>query len=164
MDFCYAFRLYKRPYSDVAMTAQKPYCETFVHSNGSSALSEHQLDSRHHIDWDSTHIIDWETEYFPRKAREAIRIRRQRPGMNRDGGLELPHVYNRVLIVAPLSYRDANSQCEEVHWTEWTKEIRRNKCLWRINSLVFFVFFFFFFFLVFYCVLFLLFVLKHLFI
>ncbi len=85
--------------------------------NGSSALSEHRLDSsRHHIDWDSTRIIDWETQYFPRKVREAIHIRRQRLEMNRDGGLELPHIYDRVLIAAP-----PNSQSEEVHSREWTK-------------------------------------------
>ncbi len=36
--------------------------------NGSSTLSEHQLDSRHRIDWDSTRIIDRETEYFPWKV------------------------------------------------------------------------------------------------
>ncbi len=83
--------------------------------NSSSALSEHQLDSRHNINWDSTRIIDRETEYFPRKVREAIHIRRQRPEMNRDGGLELPHIYDRVLIAAPPSGRDANSQSEEVH-------------------------------------------------
>ncbi len=56
-----------------------------------------------------------ETEYFPRKVREAIHIRRQRPEMNRDGGLELPHIYDRVLIAATPSGRDANSQSEEVH-------------------------------------------------
>ena len=35
--------------------------------------------------------------------------------MNRDGGLELPHIYDRVLIAVPPSGRDANSQPEEVH-------------------------------------------------
>ncbi len=83
--------------------------------NGSSALSEHQIDSRHHIDWDSTRIIDRETEYFSRKVREAIHIRRQRPEMNRDGGLELPHIYDCVLNAASPSGRHANSQSEEVH-------------------------------------------------
>ena len=42
----------------------------------SSALSEHQLESGHSINWDSTKIIDRETEYFHRKIREAIHIRR----------------------------------------------------------------------------------------
>ena len=35
--------------------------------------------------------------------------------MNRNGGLNLPHIYDRVLIAAPPSGRDANSQFEEVH-------------------------------------------------
>ena len=54
------------------------------------------------------------------------------------GGLELPHIYDRVLIAAPPSGRDANSQSEEVHWTEWTKvsQGEPNYCLWQMNSLV----------------------------
>ena len=41
--------------------------------------------------------------------------------MNRDGGLELPHIYDGVLIADPPSGRDGSSQSEEVHRTEWTK-------------------------------------------
>ena len=57
--------------------------------------------------------------------------------MNRDGGLELPHIYDRVLIAAPPSGRDANSQSEEVHWTEWTKvsQYRTIKLVFVTNEL-----------------------------
>ncbi len=89
--------------------------ETSFVTNSSLVL----LDSRHNIDRDSTRIIDREPEYFPRKVREAIHIRRQRPEINKDGGLE-PRVLNcltftidHVFIAAPPTGRDANSQSEQ---------------------------------------------------
>ena len=66
------------------------------------ALSQHVQQSYHDIDWDSTTIIDTAQHYFHRKILEAINIRRHNPRINRDGGIELAHIYNQ-LITPPSS-------------------------------------------------------------
>ncbi len=132
------FGTIKRESSFVTNTSLVLYCETFVHSV--RWTSSDWLLASLPLGWDSTRIIDRETEYFPQKVRETIHIRRQRPEMNRDGGLALPHIYDGVLIAAPHSGRDANSQSEELHWTVWTKVSQyRTKLVFVTNELSRFV-------------------------
>ena len=63
----------------------------------SSAVGEHQMDTGHNIAWEDISVLGIEGKDYPRKIREAIEIRTQQPSLNRDQGLELPALYNRVL-------------------------------------------------------------------
>lgn len=66
----------------------------------SSAIAEHAITQHHNIDWGSTRVVDREQDFFARKVREAIHIRMKQPTMNRDGGLDIPHIYDSVLTAA----------------------------------------------------------------
>jgi predicted GIY-YIG superfamily endonuclease len=63
----------------------------------SSAVAEHAQSKQHLIDWENVKIIDKESHLMARKIKEAIHIRKNKPKLNRDSGVDLPYVYNVVL-------------------------------------------------------------------
>jgi hypothetical protein len=63
----------------------------------SSAVNEHQCNTGHQIDWHNVSILDREADMGRRKIKEAINIRKLKPALNRDQGLDLPPVYNSLL-------------------------------------------------------------------
>ena len=50
-----------------------------------------------HIVINQTKILDKESVEIKRKIKEAIHIRRQHPMLNRDGGYDLPAIFNHWL-------------------------------------------------------------------
>lgn len=62
-----------------------------------SAIREHQSQANHEIDWEGVKILDKESVDVKRKIKEAIHIRRQRPTLNRDGGYDLPAIFDHLL-------------------------------------------------------------------
>ena len=62
-----------------------------------SAIQEHQSQANHEIDWEGVKILDKESVDVKRKIKEAIHIRRQRPTLNRDGGYDLPAIFDHLL-------------------------------------------------------------------
>ena len=70
----------------------------------SSAVGEHQMDTGHDIAWKEISVLGIESKDYPRKIREAIEIRTQHPLLNRDQGMELPALYNRVLNTRSLGH------------------------------------------------------------
>jgi len=62
-----------------------------------SAIWEHQSQANHEIDWEGVKILDKESVDIKRKIREAIHIRHQRPTLNRDGGYDLPTIFDHLL-------------------------------------------------------------------
>ena len=55
--------------------------------NYKSALSQHQLDLGHKIDFNSVKVIQQVKDLKPRKVAEAIQIRIRKPALNRDQGM-----------------------------------------------------------------------------
>lgn len=78
-------------------TRLKEHKKSLTTGTLTSAVSEHSQNKGHEIDWDAVRIVEQEPLDFPRKVREALHIRRQKPQMNRDAGLELSPVYDCVL-------------------------------------------------------------------
>ncbi|CAH1267006.1 Hypp3654 [Branchiostoma lanceolatum] len=70
-------------------------------SDGISALSQHELKTKHRITNgpipDIIEIIDLESRNSHRKIKEAVHIQLERAGMNRTGGWELPKSYLPLL-------------------------------------------------------------------
>ena len=62
-----------------------------------SAVAEHFSTTGHIIDWENTKVLDREDREYPRQVREAIYIKKKKPSLNRDQGLELPSLYNGLL-------------------------------------------------------------------
>ena len=62
-----------------------------------SAVAEHKEDTKHTIDWKAVKIVDKEDRAYPRLVREAIQIRKLKPELNRDQGLELPNIYSALI-------------------------------------------------------------------
>jgi len=62
-----------------------------------TAIREHQSQANHEIDWEGVKILDKESVDIKRKIKEAIHIRRQRPTLNRDGGYDLPAIFDHLL-------------------------------------------------------------------
>ena len=62
-----------------------------------SATSDHIVKTKHQMDFDNTQIIDCDIRYYHRKVKEAIWIRTCRPQINRDTGINLPHIYDTIL-------------------------------------------------------------------
>ena len=70
---------------------------SFFDVNGLSAVAEHFSTTGHIIDWENTKVLDREDREYPRQVREAIYIKKKKPSLNRDQGLELPSLYNGLL-------------------------------------------------------------------
>ena len=62
-----------------------------------SADAEHAIDTGHKIGWDFAHIIDFETNFWPRKVKESIWIKKTKPILNRDSGYLLSPIYAPVI-------------------------------------------------------------------
>ena len=62
-----------------------------------SAVAEHFSTTGHIIDWENTKVLDREDREYLRQVREAIYIKKKKPSLNRDQGLELPSLYNGLL-------------------------------------------------------------------
>ena len=77
------------------MPHHKRLCDT--KNKTTSAIWEHQSKANNEIDWEGVKILDQETVDIIRKSKEAIHIRRQHPTLNRDGGYELPAIFNHLL-------------------------------------------------------------------
>jgi len=67
-------------------------------TRSSSALHEHCDNTGHNIKAENTTILTSEEHLMKRKVWEAIAIKQRRPSLNRDEGLELPPVYNTLLL------------------------------------------------------------------
>ena len=73
------------------------------------------MDTGHNIAWEDISVLGREGKDYPRKVREAIEIRNQQPSLNRDQGLELPALYNRVLSSRSL---DQTSRTTNTHTSD----------------------------------------------
>ena len=67
-------------------------------SSSTSAVSEHLKTAKHHFDPDKVKILAREPKDFSRKILEAIHIRKEKPALNRDKGLDLDPVRDPGLI------------------------------------------------------------------
>ena len=67
-------------------------------SSSTSAVSEHLKTEKHHFDPNKVKILARETKDFARKILEAIHIRKEKPALNRDKGLDLDPVWDPVLL------------------------------------------------------------------
>ena len=55
-------------------------------------------DTGHNINPDNVTILATEDHSLKRRVKEAIEIKRKKPTLNRDEGLELAPIYNAVLM------------------------------------------------------------------
>ena len=62
-----------------------------------SAIREHKSQANHEINWEGVKILDKESVDVKRKIKEAIHIRRQRLTLNRDGGYDIPAIFDHLL-------------------------------------------------------------------
>ena len=76
-------------------------------SRSSSALFEHCENTGHHIKPENTRVITSEDSNIKRRVKEAINIKQRRPSLNRDEGMELPPVYDTLLLS-----RDQTMSCD----------------------------------------------------
>lgn len=67
-------------------------------SRTSSAIFEHCDSKGHKIKPENTKILNTEDNFWKRKVKEAIEIKQRKPSLNRDEGLELPRVYDSLLV------------------------------------------------------------------
>lgn len=61
-------------------------------------LKEHQNTSGHSTTPDNVKVILGEDNTLKRKIKETIKIKTRHPYLNRDGGLELPNIYDEILL------------------------------------------------------------------
>ena len=62
-----------------------------------SAVAEHFSTTGHIIDWENTKVLDRKDRVYPNQVQEAIYIKKKKPSLNSDQGLELPSLYNGLL-------------------------------------------------------------------
>ena len=62
-----------------------------------SAVYEHQSQAGDSIDWEHVHILDSDDQDLPRKIKEALQIKYNKPRLNRDQGHHLSDSYNVIL-------------------------------------------------------------------
>lgn len=65
-------------------------------SVNNSAVKEHCHNAGHSFTMENVKILGKESHDIKRKVKEAIQIKRKKPSLNRDGGLELPPVYHHL--------------------------------------------------------------------
>ena len=78
-------------------TRLKEHVKSVKEGDCKSALSQHNLDTGHKVDFDSIKVIQQAAQLRERKVTESIHIRLKRPALNRDCGYDLPKVYDQVL-------------------------------------------------------------------
>ena len=64
----------------------------------SSAIHEHCDSTGHTFNPSESKVLSSEDNFWKRKVKEAIEIKQRKPSLNRDEGLELPQVYNGLLV------------------------------------------------------------------
>ena len=69
-----------------------------VKPDNASGVSEHLQSTGHTVSLDKANILVKEEKWYPRKVKEAVQIKIQRPPLNRDQGLQLPPIYDNILI------------------------------------------------------------------
>ena len=67
-------------------------------ASSTSAVSEQLKTAKYYFDPDKVKILAREPKNFSRKTLEAIHIRKEKPALNRDKGLDLDPVWDLVLI------------------------------------------------------------------
>jgi len=72
-------------------------------TRSSSAIFEHCDRTGHKINTNNIKVIDSEAHNTTRKIKEAIHIKQKRPRLNRDGGMDLPPVYDALLLSRELT-------------------------------------------------------------
>ena len=60
-----------------------------------SALAEHDLNTGQNIGWEDALIIDFESNFWARKVKESIWIKRIKPSLNRDSGYLLSPIFGQ---------------------------------------------------------------------
>ncbi|XP_038071191.1 uncharacterized protein LOC119740058 [Patiria miniata] len=106
---------------ETARTLQTRYREHTSRSAHLTAVGEHISTPGHGISVDNVKIIAREDDLWKRKISEAVEIRRHHPHMNRDGGYELAHVYDRLLLCDQAWSRDGSR--EGLINTSWQRHI-----------------------------------------
>ena len=89
--------------------------EHTTRKNTNSAIKEHLEATNHRCSMDNVKILDREDNWYKRKIKEAIRIQRHQPTLNRDKGLELPPVYSSLLSHDPIGSCDASAPQPQRH-------------------------------------------------
>ena len=69
-----------------------------VKPDNASGKSEHLITTGHTVSLNNTKVISKEDRWYPRKVKEAVYIKTHKPVLNRDQGLQLPEVYNHILV------------------------------------------------------------------
>ena len=67
----------------------------------------------HHIAPDNTKVLATEDHLMKRKVKEAIEIKKHQPTLNRDGGLDLPPIYNAILSHDRVGSHDQAWSCDQ---------------------------------------------------
>ena len=62
-----------------------------------SAVAEHITNKGHTVNQEDSKVVAREDKFWRRKIHEAIVIRETCPKINRDQGLQLPPIYNKIL-------------------------------------------------------------------
>ena len=62
-----------------------------------TAIKEHLSITNHHMETKSFSILTGEPIVYNRKVKEAIKIKKLKPALNRDGGLDLEPIFNDIL-------------------------------------------------------------------
>ena len=62
-----------------------------------SAVGEHRVNTGHNIPPENLKVLDNEENWFRRRVKEAIHIKRHNPKLNRDKGMELSAIYDHVV-------------------------------------------------------------------
>ena len=70
----------------------------------SSAIREHMDTTGHTIDWQNVKILEREQHDMKRKIKEAIHIRKRKPALNRDLGIDLPPIYQPFWSCVALTH------------------------------------------------------------
>ena len=63
-------------------------------------MHEHMSATGHNFNPQETTVLASENQFMKRKVKEAIEIKQRKPSLNRDQGLELPTIYNDILLMS----------------------------------------------------------------